>query len=430
MRVIGASDMDLKQKYLLLEGLDAGITLQVNSVFLESLPLIFSHWPYEVVSETDREMFAMMELKDNGRFYLTSPFIESKDSYRDAVNAICAIVAELAWQRLREDPSLLCIHGAAADFAGRLVVFPATRKAGKSTLSVAMAAAGIRMFTDDFLPISVEDDGIIRGVSSGVSPRLRLPLPAQIGEVAHEFIARRQILSNKQYTYVKPLKTENAHYGESLPLGGFVFLERVDGATAEMSEISTAKALKTLIYQNFSRAGNAGDILAMLEFVAVNLPCYLLKYDQAEPAIALLKSSFSAWESPLPAYSQRAKLDNEAKNGAIPFTRHTEVDSGQFEHAKGVEVVSADGQRFLTGRSGQSIHYLNEGAALIWQILSEPTSVAEAVEILVAAFPEQAQADIEQDVLRCFKEFGKNGLLCKIESAPMPVAQSVELPAP
>ncbi len=422
--------MDLKQEYLLLEGLEAGISLKVNSAFLDALPYIFSHWPFEIVRETDRDVFASIELKDDGKFYLTSPFIEKKGGYKDALNAICALVAELAWQRLREDPTLLCIHGAAADFAGRLVVFPATRKAGKSTLSVAMAAAGICMFTDDFLPISIEDDSIIYGISSGVSPRLRRPFPDQIGETAIEFMARRQILSNKQYTYVKPLKTENAPNGEALALGGFVFLERVDGAAPELSEISTAFALKTLIYQNFSRAGNAADILAMLEFVALNLPCYLLKYDHAEPAIKLLKSKFYAWNSPLPRYFPRAALENEAKNGEVLFNRYSDVKTGQFEHASSVKVVSADGQRFLTGRNGQSIHYLNEGAALIWQILDEPTSLDEAVEILLAAFPEQAKADVEKDVLRCFKEFGKNGLLRKIKSAVGPAAQSAELPAP
>ncbi len=420
----------MKQGYLLLEGIEAGIELKVDSVFVESLPYIFSHWPYKVVPETTREVFAKIECKDNGRYYFTSPYIESKDSYRDALNGICAIVAELAWQRLREDPSLLCIHGAAADFGGRLVVFPATRKAGKSTLSVAMAAAGIRMFTDDFLPISVEDDGIIRGISSGVSPRLRLPLPAQIGETAKAFMARRPLLSNKQYTYVQPLKTENAQYGEALPLGGVVFLERVDGATAEMVEISKAKALKTLIYQNFSRAGNAGDILAMLEFVASNLPLYLLRYDHAEPAIEVLKAQFAEWESPSPQYYPKAKLANEAADGPKLFDQYTEVNFGQFEQADGVQVVSTDGQRFLTGRNGQSIHYLNEGAALIWQILSEPTSVAEAIEILLAAFPEQAREQIETDVQRCFLDFGKNGLLRKLQTNTGLAAQPIELSAP
>ncbi len=422
--------MDLKQEYLLLEGLEAGITLKVNAAFHEALPLIFSHWPYEIVRDSSREMFAAIELKANGRFAFTSPYIDSNDSYRDPLNAICALVAELAWQRLREDPSLLCIHGAAAEFAGRLVVFPATRKAGKSTLSVAMAAAGIRMFTDDFLPVSVQDDGLIRGISSGVSSRLRLPLPAQIGEGAQAYMARRQLLTNKQYTYVKPLKTENAQFGEALPLGGFVFLERADGATAEISEISTAKALKTLIYQNFSRAGRASDILAMLEFAALNLPCHLLKYDQAEPAIALLEAHFAGWEADLPRYTPRAKLQNEAQNGEIPFSRYTDVETGQFEQASGVKVVSTEGQRFLTGRNGQSIHYLNQGAALIWQILSEPASMEEAVEILLAAFPEQARADVQKDVLRCFKDFGKNGLLRKLEGTPEAALHPAQQPVP
>ncbi|MBL1435509.1 MAG: PqqD family peptide modification chaperone [Rhodobacteraceae bacterium] len=422
--------MVLKQKYLVLEGLDAGISLKVNSAFMEALPYIFSHWPFEIVADADRDIFATIELKDDGRFYLTSPFIEKKDSYNDPLNVICALVAELAWQRLREDPTLLCIHGAAAEFSGRLVVFPATRKAGKSTLSVAMAAAGLRMFTDDFLPISVEDDRIIYGISSGVSPRLRRPFPNQIGEAALEFMARRPLLSNNQYTYVKPLKTESAAYGEAQPLGGFVFLERVDGAEVAISEISTADALKTLICQNFSRTGNAADILAMLEFVALNLPCYLLKYDHAEPAIDLLKAEFAAWNSPLPRFSVRPELENETPNGKALFDRYSDVETGQFEHAYCVKTVSADGQRFLTGRNGQSIHYLNEGAALIWQILNEPASLDEAVEILCAAFPEQTEAAIKKDVLRCFKDFGKNGLLRKIERAPELELPSAERLAP
>lgn len=408
--------MEMAQKYLLLDGIKAGIALNVDSAFVEALPSVLSHWPFEVVSETTREIFATMTRRDDGRYAFTSPFIEKKDSYRDALNAICAIVAELAWQRLREEPSLLCIHGAAADFGGRLVVFPATRKAGKSTLSVAMAAAGIRMYTDDFLPVSVEKDGIVQGISCGISPRLRLPLPAQIGKTATAYMARRPLYSNTQYTYVQPDKAENAQFGDALPLGGIVFLERTDGAQAEISEISKAQALKTLISQNFSRSGHAADILEMLEFVASNLPTYLLRYDHAEPAIVTLKAQFSDWKAPVPQYFPKAKRTMDAEQGLKPFDRYHDVSCGQFEHADGVNVVSTDGQQFLTGRNGQSIHYLNEGAALIWQILEEPTSVAEAVEILSAAFPEQPLAQIEKDVLGCFKDFGKNGLLRKIEA--------------
>ena len=403
-----------EQKYLVLEGMKAGVALKVKPDFLESLPYIFSHWPYEITT-SPIEFFASIEWSDN-RYRLSSPYMEKVDRYREPVNAICAIVAELAWQRLREDPSLLCLHGAAAEFSGRLVVFPATRRAGKSTLSVAMNAAGIRMFTDDFLPVSVSDNGVISGISSGVSPRLRLPVPDQIGENAKDYMRRRQTLSNKQYTYVSPLKTENACFNESAPVGGFVFLDRQDGALAELKEISKADALKTIIKQNFSRAGNAADILAMLEFLSNNLPSYLLRYDQAEPAIEILKQKFTGWDAKAPGYQPRAKLIDESAHGAKTYTVYKKVTEGRFEQAEGVKVVSTDGQKFLTGRNGQSIHYLNEGAAMIWQILSEPASAAEAVEILHAAFPEQEVAQLERDVKACFKDFARNGLLKKTDS--------------
>jgi hypothetical protein len=417
--------MALTQKYLLLKGLDAGVSVNVDEPFFAALPYILSHWPYEIVDNTAREMFAHVE-KVKERYRLSSPFIEKPGSYRDPLNVICAIVAELAWARLREDPSLLCLHGAAAEFSNRLVVFPATKKAGKSTLSVALAAAGVRMFTDDFLPLAISDEGIIEGLSSGVSPRLRLPCPAQIGPRAMRYLEEQETLTNRQYTYVVPRPSESTAYNEAAPIGGLVFLNRQDGMKAALSEISTAQALKTLIYQNFSRAGNAADILKMLEFLAQNLPCYMLHYDEAEPAIEELKARFREWDAPLPHYTPRAVLSNEAESGLKPFTRYTEVSAGQFEHAEGVHVVSTDGQRFLTGRNGQSIHYLNEGAALIWQILNEPTSVDEAVEILLAAFPEQNPEQVQGDVLRCFVDFGKNGLLQKLDTGAFEAPRQAE----
>ena len=417
--------MENSTKYILLKGLEAGVSVNADAPFFAALPYILSNWPYEIVNTSTREMFAHVELV-NGRYALSSPFIKQTDSYRDPLNVICAVVAELAWARLREDPSLLCLHGAAAEFSDRLVVFPATKKAGKSTLSVALAAAGVRMFTDDFLPLEIAQNGAINGLSSGVSPRLRLPCPTQIGPRAERYLETQKTLSNTQYTYVVPDETNCTAYNESAPLGGIIFLDRQDGTEATLSEITTAEALKTLICQNFSRAGNAVDILEMLKFVVQNLPCYMLHYDETEPAIEILKAKFKTWAAPVPAYRPSATLGNKSELDLKPFTRITDLSSGQFEHADGVHVVSADGQRFLTGRNGQSIHYLNEGAALIWQILSEPTSIDEAVEILLAAFPEQDEAQVKGDVLLCFEEFGKNGLLQKLNAVPLENMQPAE----
>ena len=416
------------QKTLVFSGLRAGLAVSADQIFYDALSPIFSHWPFSVESDSSQETFAALELKD-GRYTLSSPFMDKPLSYGDPVNAICAIVAELAWLRLREDPSLLCLHGAAAEVAGRLVVFPATRRAGKSTLSVALAAAGIRMFTDDFLPLSIADNGIISGISNGISPRLRLPIPEQIGPVAKKYISDRQTIANRQYAYVAPAGAESVRFNERAPLGAIVFLDRKDGNTPELNRIGKAEALKVLIKQNFSRAGNAGDILSMLEFLAHNLPAYTLSYDDAEPAIDLIKSRFSSWEAPLATYQPEAVLCNEVEDGLKPYTKYDNVTVGQFEQAEGIKVVSSDGKQFLTGRNGQSIHYLNEGAAMIWQILSEPTDLNEAVEILLAAFPELEHSQVKNDVLRCFKDFAVNGLLRKLETTIVAGPQPARLHA-
>lgn len=52
-------------------------------------------------------------------------------------------------------------------------MFPESSKAGKSTLTVAFAAASYRVFGDDVLGLTAQGEG----VAMGVAQRLRLPLP-------------------------------------------------------------------------------------------------------------------------------------------------------------------------------------------------------------------------------------------------------------
>ena len=60
--------------------------------------------------------------------------------------------------------------------AGRLVVFPNVRRAGKSTLSAAPARAGHRVFSDDVVPFSVPAAAPARGLAMEIAPRLLLPM--------------------------------------------------------------------------------------------------------------------------------------------------------------------------------------------------------------------------------------------------------------
>mgnify|MGYP002640452088 CR=1 FL=1 len=402
--------------YLKFDGLDATVELCVDQKFADALPVVFPHWAHTIVHQDNDASFASVTLTDN-EYIITSPFMDDPVSFKDPANTLCSLIVELAWARLREDTSLLCLHGAAIEFAGRLVIFPSTRRAGKSTLAVALAAAGKTIFTDDFLPLKATSDGLLSGVSSGISPRLRLPLPDQFGPVAQDYIKNRSMIQNRQYRFVTPQAGELANFGDTAPIGSLVFLERTEGAAAMMESVSEADALTALIKQNFSRAMNTAGILRMLGFITKSAPAFRLTYDDAEEAVALLETRFQDWAQAAPVFP--ADLDTGSFGSALEsdFTPEPlNIAEGRFIHASGIEEVSSDGKRFLTGHNGKSIHFLNDGAVNLWRLLEEPTSAPEAIEMLFAVFPDHPIEDIRRDVIATFTEFAKNGLLQKADS--------------
>lgn len=406
--------MNTTTQYLVFDVLDESIELKVDQRFVDALPIVFPNWPYSLKASANSSIFASIEYLD-GKYFLNSPYMENPKSYRDPVNTLCSLIVELAWERLREDTRLLCLHGAAIEFAGRLVILPSTRGAGKSTLAVALAAAGKKLFTDDFLPLSIAADGQLRGVSSGISPRLRLPVPDQMGQKAQQLIANRSFISNKQYKYVALIFEELAKFGETAPIGSIVFLERSDNAEPKIESVSGSDALNALIKQNFSRAMNSAGILKLLAFIADSTPAYRLKYDYTDDAVELLEKQFQVWPEEV------AKIDKNLDASLFEnvFENEFEIEKlditqGQFIHAKCVTEIERDGKRFLTGQEGKSIHYLNEGAATIWRLLEEPTSLKEAVEMLCAVYPDHPADDIRRDITSTFTEFANNSMLQKV----------------
>ncbi|MHA1128966.1 MAG: hypothetical protein ACTSRN_08480, partial [Alphaproteobacteria bacterium] len=205
--------MDTAPEYLVFEGLEATVELRVDQSFRDALPTVFPNWPHQIIS-TSSTGFATVTL-EGGKYTLASPYMEKAVTFSDPANTLCALIVELAWARLRENPQHLCLHGAAIEFAGRLLIFPSTRRAGKSTLTVALAAAGKKIFTDDFLPLEISPSGQVRGISSGISPRLRLPVPPQIGPKAVAYIGARNMIANRQYQFVSPRPSELATFGET-----------------------------------------------------------------------------------------------------------------------------------------------------------------------------------------------------------------------
>ena len=221
---------------------------------------------------------------------------------RTLVEALCGFHSELLDWYVAAHPDTLFVHGAAAMFGRKLVVFPAMAHAGKSTLTVHLAAAGRRIFCDDVLPIETTTH---RGVALGIVPRLRPPLPAGASDAFRRFVAAREGHGHRNRLYVSLRSRELAPLGTTAPVGGVVLLERQPKGKAMLAPVDPADALETIILQNFARDVPAVKILDTLDHVVRHARCFRLRYSRTDDAVARLDEAFGARARRAPARRAR-----------------------------------------------------------------------------------------------------------------------------
>lgn len=208
---------------------------------------------------------------------------------RTLVEALCGLHSELLDWYVEEHPDTLFVHGAAARFGRRLVVFPALAYAGKSTLTVHLAQRGRQVWCDDVLPI---DPRTRRGLALGIVPRLRPPLPPSASAAFLRFVEARRGHERRDRLYVNLRRGEIAPWGATAPVGGIVLLERQPSGPAVLEPVEPADALEKVILQNFAREVPALRILDTLERVVRTARCYRLRYAKTEDAGDLLDGAF------------------------------------------------------------------------------------------------------------------------------------------
>ncbi|MEX2008742.1 MAG: PqqD family protein, partial [Dongiaceae bacterium] len=340
-----------------------------------------------------------------------SPWLAAPVAYADPVDAVCALIVDLVRAYVADDPSLLCLHCGAAEFAGRLVIFPSRYRAGKSTLMARLAAAGSRVFADDVLPIAAPDNA---GRALGIAPRLRLPLPAGAGQAFRDFVAAHRGPGNRRYLYLDLPPETLVRYGATAPVGGFVLLDRRPAGPAELTAAPRGQGLQRAILQNFAH-GAALETVDRLAALVAGGHCFTLRYSDLDEATKLLHATFATWPPRPPA----ARGEAVAPPAAAPRPRAAEVPGLNLGIAAGhrfvrrpdVAVRELDHELFLVGADNRSIYHLNPIAAALWRLLDEPMPVQEAAGVLCEAFPEIDAARIEGDVGALFADLVERGLL-------------------
>jgi hypothetical protein len=190
---------------------------------------------------------------------------------------------------LAKHANYLCLHGAAADIGDGLVCFPSIGKAGKSTLVAHLAALGQRIFCDDVLGI---ERGRNNGVSLGLPPRLRSPLPRRTTKPIRSFIRNQRGYADRDWIYLALKSNLLAQLGETAPIKAFVFLDRQNKGPPQLKPAAKSYVLKELISQNIAQKIPPRDIFDRLHILATTRPGYYLTYSDPLDASHFLIEAF------------------------------------------------------------------------------------------------------------------------------------------
>ena len=374
--------------HLSIEDLSRPITLIDCRDLIAHFPIIFPGWHFTEIAEIAQPPILSLRYEED-RYILESDWLNKPLHRKDKVAAICALVSELVRAYVNDDVNLLCLHGAAADFSGKLVIFPNKYRAGKSLLSACLAVAGVRLFCDDALPINMAEG---QGIAPGLAPCLRVPLPNNLCAEYRLFIEANTVLKGRQYSYIDLSRGVLAKRNSHAPVGGFVLLEREEGVETVLESITEGEVLRQVVWQNFAREADAPRILECLSQIVAKAKRYRLRYDRTEDAVELLKETFKNWPEKAKVSSSISQLSEQSN------TDQVEIQRGGFLRKPDISVVTVDGEGFLADAGGAAIHHLNPVGSAIWTLLAEPTTLGEMVELLLVAFPEASREQVESDV--------------------------------
>ena len=383
------------------EGISRPIVLPRGRV-VEVLSAVLHDWgftPLDGVGSGD-PLIRLTESK--GRYRLESPWQEGPPRDRNAVNAVCAFLVDLVHAFVADNPSLLCLHCAAADIGGRLVIIPATYRSGKSTLMASLAAAGTRVHADDVLPIKSPSD---RAVAPGIALRLRLPLGLEASPALRRFVAAHRGPASRSFQYLNLDPSLLARHGDEAPIGAFVTLKRRADAHTVLVPLSKSEMLGKVIFRNFAHDVSASEILNRLYALVAQAPCFKLIYSDADRARDLLRDVFRSWPEP----------SREDATGIAPLVTvpppTRDARAGHLARTPGVRKKEVGDVLFLVDPNDQSIHQLSTMGTALWRLLVRPCSFEDAVEVLHKAFPKVERTRFGEDDRALIAGLEKRGVL-------------------
>ncbi|WP_180978193.1 PqqD family protein [Halomonas urumqiensis] len=337
---------------------------------------------------------------ENGGYVQHAPGLRGGLVLPTPVAAVCSLIADIVAALCERRAELIGLHCGSVEIEGQLVLFPASHRAGKSTLTAAFAAAGCRVFGDDVLALTAEGDGM----ALGISPRLRLPLPDIANPDLVAYAERHAGPEDPRYRYLSLPEAELAAHGERRPIGAIVLLERDDTlCDPDLVTLAPGEGLLQLLCQNFSHDVPTEALMTRFAPLMTRLPCLLLRYSEPLAAAQCLMARMTSGRIVAGNVSASLLGRHSVPGERLPSGWDKVALDERFGPCPGVRDYPVGEELFLIDTASGALHRLNSSGQAAWRLLGEEAlTVADVADLLVEHHGDVSKPDVEADVQALF----------------------------
>ncbi len=322
---------------------------------------------------------------------------------REATEAafLCSFSIEMVMACCERRSDLWRLHAAAVAGYGCGLLLCGAHRAGKSVLTTRLMADGWTGFGDDMVALTREGQLF----SFGIAPRLRLPLPAS--SVLRAYVAARRGCGDRSAVYLDAAQSGTAPWGTRHAAHAVVILRRVPSGPVRLQALEPTDGITALLQRSLFDEGQAGATLHAACALLERLPCVQLSYADADRAAQCL----TAWARqglaapaavPAPRAAARPSVGREDAFGQSSVRCWRRCEGPVFRQV--------DFAGYLTDARGNALYRLTPLGCALWQMLEQPLSEAQAVSLLVEAFPYAGRKRIAHDVRELFEALRRRGL--------------------
>ncbi|MCA8864731.1 serine kinase [Halomonas sp. SBBP1] len=371
------------------------------------LPVLQAAMPGWALTECPRQAVEpdICVWQQEGGYWQQASALPSGMWLETAVGAACSVIADVAGAFLRQHPHYIGLHCGSAEINGQLVIFPESHRAGKSTLTSAFAATGYRVFGDDVVALTPEGEG----VSLGIAPRLRLPLPDAINAGFQDFVSAHQGPSDHRYGYLALDERLLANHGVKRPIGAIILIDRDNSVTTpKLSSLQHGEGLWQLLKQNFADTLSEQVLITKFLPLVQRIPCFLLRYSDAYQA-----AEFVGRELKRALQDQPSTYISPSQAAPIPEAAALErSDQRCWRACKAAYEYPLGDELFVIVEDGGAIHRLNVTSRAVWLLLqNEALDIDELSKTLAEFFMPVSLEQVFKDMSLLLGQFWAVGLI-------------------